>query len=367
MRSGRRSGWPSSRATPRSPTRSRTTVDGSTLHGHVERCYFAFRRRLRDIGQASTCDCNACIRMPSLDLKVVAHHGPIVRQRIAGREELVGSPVIVVHRLLKNHVAETTGFRAYALYTEACLAAMGIDDPGRRSASSSTARTYDGVGEIDRLGRATSTRPGRPSIGADARRRRAEGGAIATVEYDAAGAAAGRLGLPHLAGSPARVAGRRRPRSSRRRPAGGAASGPSTTASTARTRSSRRSSTGGRPTTSRSAGSCRSRASPKVMMHLRARAEHDGGDRASRCGSSGRARRRTGRSLEGMLPELDADASRPGSTTCRRCSRREMAARGRATSRPSQPGAGVARCRPGRSPSSRAGVDDCRFGRVRSS
>ena len=60
------------------------TVDGSALQDAVERTYFAFRRRLRDIGQASTCECNACIRMPRLDLKVVAHHG---------RSSASGSPV----------------------------------------------------------------------------------------------------------------------------------------------------------------------------------------------------------------------------------------------------------------------------------
>ena len=87
----------------------------------IERTYFAFRRRLRDIGLASTCDCNACIRIPSLDLKFVAHHGPIVRQRIAGREELVGSDVILAHRLLKNEVEERTGIGGYALYTDACV------------------------------------------------------------------------------------------------------------------------------------------------------------------------------------------------------------------------------------------------------
>src|SRR6195256_3015337 len=42
------------------------TVDASALMDTVERTYFAFRRRLRDIGQASVCDCNACIRMPAL-------------------------------------------------------------------------------------------------------------------------------------------------------------------------------------------------------------------------------------------------------------------------------------------------------------
>src|SRR5512141_800729 len=81
------------------------TIDPSALMDTVERTYFAFRRRLRDIGQASTCDCNACMRMPSLGLKLLAHHGTVVRQRMAGREELVGSDVILVHRLLKNAVS----------------------------------------------------------------------------------------------------------------------------------------------------------------------------------------------------------------------------------------------------------------------
>src|SRR5215213_3976627 len=97
-------------------------VDGPALQDTVERCYFAFRRRLRDIGRASTCECNACILVPKLDLKIVAHHGQVIRQRIASSEELVGSDVIVVHRLLKNNVEDATGFVAYALYTAACVA-----------------------------------------------------------------------------------------------------------------------------------------------------------------------------------------------------------------------------------------------------
>jgi uncharacterized protein YndB with AHSA1/START domain len=123
------------------------TVDGSGLMDTIERTYFAFRRRLRDIGQASVCDCNACMRMPGLDLKFLAHHGTILRQRMAGREELVGSPVIVAHRLLKNAVTETTGFRAYALYTEDCLRAAGIDDPAALGLVEHS-EGYDHLGEI---------------------------------------------------------------------------------------------------------------------------------------------------------------------------------------------------------------------------
>jgi uncharacterized protein YndB with AHSA1/START domain len=103
------------------------TLDSSLVQDTVEATYFAFRRRLRDIKQASRCECNACILIPSLDLKFVVHHGLIVRQQMAGMEELVGSDVILVHRLLKNGVEEATGIRAYALYTSQVLAAMTAD------------------------------------------------------------------------------------------------------------------------------------------------------------------------------------------------------------------------------------------------
>lgn len=124
------------------------TVDASALMDTIERTYFAFRRRLRDIGQASTCDCNACMRMPNLDLKFLAHHGVVGRQRFAGREELVGSPVIAAHRLLKNAITEKTGIAAYALYTEDCLRAAGMDDPAASLGLIEHRETYDHLGEI---------------------------------------------------------------------------------------------------------------------------------------------------------------------------------------------------------------------------
>lgn len=122
------------------------TVDASALMDTVERTYFAFRRRLRDIGLASTCDCNACMRMPALDLKFLAHHGTIVRQRMAGREELVGSDVILAHRLLKNSITDQTGIAAYVLYTEGCLTAAGVD-PGDFGLIEHR-ETYEHIGEV---------------------------------------------------------------------------------------------------------------------------------------------------------------------------------------------------------------------------
>jgi hypothetical protein len=103
------------------------SIDGSMLQDTIESTYVAFRRRLRDITQASSCDCNACVRIPDLDLKFVVHHGPIGRQRLMGLDELVGPEVILVHRLLKNEVTQQTGFAAYVLYTQALVEAASID------------------------------------------------------------------------------------------------------------------------------------------------------------------------------------------------------------------------------------------------
>jgi hypothetical protein len=121
-------------------------IDGSQLLDTIERTYFTFRRRLRDISQATSCECNACVLMPRLDLKFIAHHGSVIRHKIAGREELVGSDVIVAHRLLKNHVVERLGIPAYALFSGACIAAMGVD-PVALGMTGYT-DTYDDMGEV---------------------------------------------------------------------------------------------------------------------------------------------------------------------------------------------------------------------------
>jgi uncharacterized protein YndB with AHSA1/START domain len=122
-------------------------VDGPQLQDTIEGCYFSFRRRLRDVGRASLCECNACVLVPKLDLKVVAHTGQVVRQRVASRDELFGSDVIVVHRLLKNHVADATGVAAYALYTDACVSAMGLADPAAAGLIEHR-EEFEGVGEV---------------------------------------------------------------------------------------------------------------------------------------------------------------------------------------------------------------------------
>jgi uncharacterized protein YndB with AHSA1/START domain len=121
-------------------------LDGSLLLDTIERCYFGFRRRRRDVRQATSCNCNACVRIPDLNLKFVVHHGLALRQRVAGSEELLGSDVIVVHRLLKNEVVERLGVSAYALFTQAAVDAMAID--GAALGMTPMTETYEHLGQI---------------------------------------------------------------------------------------------------------------------------------------------------------------------------------------------------------------------------
>ena len=59
----------------------------------------------------------------------------------------LGSDVIVVHRLLKNHVADSLGLSAYALYTDALVQAMGLRDPAAAGMRAHR-ESFESVGEI---------------------------------------------------------------------------------------------------------------------------------------------------------------------------------------------------------------------------
>ena len=103
---------------------------GETLIEFIESTYVAFRDKQVSMKRATTCTCNACRNIPTLDLKFFAHHGDFIVQNVANIRELVGSDVNLVHRLTKNHIAESTGWRAYMLLTEKCLdhLKLNLDD-----------------------------------------------------------------------------------------------------------------------------------------------------------------------------------------------------------------------------------------------
>jgi hypothetical protein len=101
----------------------RTLVPPVKLLEALDRAFVAFRTRQREMQVGETCSCNACRRIWTLDLKIIAHHGAFLRQVVGGRGQAAGPAVILAHRLLKNRL-ERIG--AYLLLTEAAVRSLDI-------------------------------------------------------------------------------------------------------------------------------------------------------------------------------------------------------------------------------------------------
>ncbi|MBI4315395.1 MAG: DUF2652 domain-containing protein [Chloroflexi bacterium] len=119
---------------------------GDTLLDLIDATYGAFRDRVEGIRRRTTCECRACQAIPLLDLKFIVHHGDYITQNVSGIRELLGTDVNLVHRLLKNHVAEATGWRSYALFSRQSLTRLGLTLANLHEAT----ETYD-LGAVDTL------------------------------------------------------------------------------------------------------------------------------------------------------------------------------------------------------------------------
>ena len=98
--------------------------EGKSLLGLIDNTYLAFRDHAKELYGKSTCPCRACQAIPTLDLKFMVHYGDFIVQQVAGIKDLLGTDVNLIHRLAKNHVAESTGWKGYALFTNQGLEHM---------------------------------------------------------------------------------------------------------------------------------------------------------------------------------------------------------------------------------------------------
>ena len=87
--------------------------------------------------------CDACPAVAQLDLKVVVHRGPAVRQAVGAGSDLLGPAVTIAHRLLKNTIRTRIGARPYLFVTDAAVTALGLPDVGLAHTE-----TYPDAGEI---------------------------------------------------------------------------------------------------------------------------------------------------------------------------------------------------------------------------
>jgi class 3 adenylate cyclase len=122
------------------------TLDGrgDQVLGGLAAMYRAFvDRRTRAI-PSSDHVCNACPAVAYLDLKVVLHRGPSVRQTIGSGSDLLGPAVTLAHRLLKNTVRDRIGSRPYLLLTDAAATALRLPAIGIAHQEE-----YPDVGHVD--------------------------------------------------------------------------------------------------------------------------------------------------------------------------------------------------------------------------
>lgn len=70
----------------------------------------------------ANCSCEACTNIDNLALKAFIHAGEIAIKHVRQFEELAGEDVILIHRMLKNHVPS----RDYVLMTEAARAGANL-------------------------------------------------------------------------------------------------------------------------------------------------------------------------------------------------------------------------------------------------
>jgi uncharacterized protein YndB with AHSA1/START domain len=108
------------------------TIDSARFEGQafvemIEQTYVAFKRAINLMVMNTSCECNACANINTLDLKFFVHHGEFVVQELGGREEIVGSDVNLIHRVMKNRIPEETGFRAYTFFTDEAVDHLGLD------------------------------------------------------------------------------------------------------------------------------------------------------------------------------------------------------------------------------------------------
>ena len=101
-------------------------MSGQTVLESVELLYGSFRGALETMVLNTTCQCNACVNINALGLKIVMHCGEFAKAEIGGRETLSGPDVILTHRLLKNTVRESTGIDDYMLVTQQCVDDLGV-------------------------------------------------------------------------------------------------------------------------------------------------------------------------------------------------------------------------------------------------
>ena len=101
-------------------------ISAQTLLELTERIYFAFAEQRRQMIANTSCPCRACANIAGLDLKILAHYGRFQILELAGRQELSGPDVVLLHRMAKSAVKAQTHIASYFMLTQTAAEATGV-------------------------------------------------------------------------------------------------------------------------------------------------------------------------------------------------------------------------------------------------
>ena len=99
-----------------------------TLHELIEQIknmFLDFHTQLKVIQRDNVCQCGACRSAVNLSLKFIAHLWAILSETVIQNfTKIMGSDVILAHRLLKNNIGETE----YMLLTDKYLQTQEVNE-----------------------------------------------------------------------------------------------------------------------------------------------------------------------------------------------------------------------------------------------
>jgi hypothetical protein len=121
-------------------------MSGQTVLESVELLYCSFASSLETMTLNTTCQCNACVNINALGLKIVMHCGEFAKANVGGLETLSGADVVMAHRLLKNTIPQTTGIADYMIVTQQCVDDLGVE--GIVAGWIEHTEEYEHVGEV---------------------------------------------------------------------------------------------------------------------------------------------------------------------------------------------------------------------------
>ncbi len=115
-----------------------------TLGAKLIQFFDVFHKKIDEIRRDNPCPCGACKNIQTLRLKIVAHSGEALFYQIDQFNELSGKDVILIHRLLKNSIANDE----YILMTDSAFS--DIEFPNEIEVQEGT-ENYEHLGEIKTL------------------------------------------------------------------------------------------------------------------------------------------------------------------------------------------------------------------------